>query len=230
MPGQWFSNRGQILQLIFAAIACFLTAVNAWPAVKELQFLALAPIIFYVVFALAALVIIFRRPTAPPITSTRALSEHPKPSASSINTVVRALEAQSDESIPVKFTYQKLKLSPGNYHEIAQGIEPIKITLKDVIVFSTPSKYGEEEAEGAEFQFGGVWFHGGTGTKQVDFKRFICPVVSDPHKAEAGSLYSFVFKDTYFRFIGLRVDHINMHTKEVEFSIGLASGLKRPVL
>jgi hypothetical protein len=51
----WFANRGQILQLVVACIACVFAGTKAWPEMKQNEFLSAGALLFY---ALVALVLI----------------------------------------------------------------------------------------------------------------------------------------------------------------------------
>jgi len=44
---QWFANRGQVVQIVLAGLACIFAAINAWPSIEAAKLLAPGPILFY---------------------------------------------------------------------------------------------------------------------------------------------------------------------------------------
>jgi hypothetical protein len=217
MSGSWFSNRGQILQLGIAAFACILTGINAWPAIKQMELLTFSPIIFYTVFALGALIIFFYR--APAKTFEATPSSPPVPLTSQ----------QSPSQIrnePHKFHFERFTLKLGDFYEQPHQLSQLKVTLKNITTLKFKTYGGEETAEGAELEVrvGGGLVYGGVHTKQVGTNRYLRPLSTDTHNAEEGSIFKFAFTDRYFSFLGLRVEHINTHSKEVVIAFGHTSG------
>lgn len=55
---KWFANRGQILQLVIALVACVFGAIKAWPEMKANEFFSGGAILFYfLVFLVVVLVV-----------------------------------------------------------------------------------------------------------------------------------------------------------------------------
>jgi hypothetical protein len=219
MGGLWFSNRGQFLQLVIAAFACLLTGINAWPAIKQMEFFTFTPIIFYTVFALVALIIFFYRLPGKtlevaPIDPTPAISQQ---------------SPTRDQGKTHNFHFERFTLKLGDFYEQPRQLSNLKITLKNITTFTFKDHLGEETTEGAELEVrvGGGLIYGGTHTKQVGTNRYFCPVSTDTHNAEEGSIFNFVFTEKYFSFLGLRVEHINMHSHEVLIAFGHTSGFHK---
>jgi len=193
----WFANRGQILQLIFSGVALVPAGIIAWPAVKNLELLTLAPLLFYIVFAAFALAIVVILRRSPRVSlPTTTLSAATSPSVAQ-GPVSKPPAGNDDESIPVNFSYKKFTLAAGRYYEIPRGISPIRIVLKDVTTFVSQAMWtGERTVEGAEIEvtLGGGLVSAGVSVKQLGVNKYICPVTRDVHQCEESSLFAFAFE------------------------------------
>jgi|ERR1035438_9399769 hypothetical protein len=52
MPKQWFANKGQVIQIVLAVIACAIAAVKTGPSLKANDWLSEGSILFYFLVAL----------------------------------------------------------------------------------------------------------------------------------------------------------------------------------
>lgn len=218
MKAKWFSNLGQLLQLIVAALA-LLTALNAWSAVKQLDFFALAPVIFYLSFGALLLVIIVRvgKFSGPPDTAVRhgtttPAVAPPPPTISSQRSLTPFIGT--------------ITILAGDFYDGSHLRREFKITLKDVLTTTVPKTIGEETVDAADLEIGvgGSLVYGGAETKQVSTNRFICPAVRNAHDAELRSVFQFVYTRDYFSFLAIRVDHVNLHAKEAVLTICYTTG------
>src|SRR5579862_8146628 len=55
MANGWFSTKGQIVQVVLAALGCFFAGVKAWPDMKNNDLLSSGAILFYVLVTVVVL-------------------------------------------------------------------------------------------------------------------------------------------------------------------------------
>jgi hypothetical protein len=207
MNSRWFANRGQMLQIVLAALGCFIAAINAWPNFKLDELFAIGPVIFYLLMALFA------------VLAVRTFG--PKPSASSPLPPVTTPPSAPAPAWRVRraktFTFT---LRIGTYWEPPDPDFRVRITLNGIAPYAltTTPRMAERKPEfSADLTVSGAGLiTGGALTSQVDTTRFLVPAASGPLSQEQFSLFAFEFSKSQVGFSGIRVEHINPHTNEAE--------------
>src|SRR4051812_48495079 len=55
---QWFTTKGQIIQVLIAALACIFAGIRAWPDMQRTNLFTVGAIVFYLLVALVVFMII----------------------------------------------------------------------------------------------------------------------------------------------------------------------------
>jgi hypothetical protein len=110
------------------------------------------------------------------------------------------------------------KISMGDYWD-SEKLR-IKITLNQICKAdpSVKVQLGVMPEYGADLSIslGGSLIYGGSATHQIGTNRLFLPCASDAHNCEQFSAYAFSFSEEHVKFVGVRVDHINPHTNEID--------------
>ena len=211
MRPNWFNNRGQMLQLAVAVIACLFAGVKAWPEIKDFDFLGATPALFYIVLISAALSFALRRPfqsadtTTAPLIAARPTQPVPTP-----------VESPHDGKMQGGGTISRFKLTLGQNWTL----DGVKISLRDVRKNSAKVKSGP--ATNSEFlaevdaTFGGFFIYCGSGVKEITANRFVIPAITSNFLPQPGSIFNFGYSEDHIVFEFICAEHINWHSKEAE--------------
>jgi hypothetical protein len=111
----------------------------------------------------------------------------------------------------------------GDYVNLAMSKGSVRVTVKDIVEadFATPLLGLPTKLSSAHISFdgfGGV-MNRGAGTKPIGIAEFLVPARGEGEGQEFRSVYFFhIVEDEAFLF-RLLVDHINIHSKEVELNV-----------
>ena len=139
----WFSNRGQILQIVIATVSCAFAGVRAWPEMKTNQLLSPGAILFYMLAGLLVALVVHAAATfsAAPAGVAMPQSQSPEHRSEKTLELVKLQSAALDpRSTDPKITY-KAKLRCVFTNESKQVIEvlpPSWITAKEQVGVQSP--------------------------------------------------------------------------------------------
>ncbi len=198
MSGKYFSNQGQIAQLVVAVLALVVGIVIAWPQLNaHMNLLQLWPI---VVVPLAAF-LIFQAGRM--FGASAALSS--AKSAAENDDVYNATVDVLDVTIKVGSVWNAYDL---------------RITAASLQKFKQSKG---EECEGVHLVvkggLAGGQFVGGEKTKRLDYNEFLVPVSSWSVNSEKSCLFSFGTLPGHVYVSIIRVDHINEPGQEISLSV-----------
>ena len=216
MSGKWFSNRGQIGQLVVAILALLLGLSIAWPQLSpHMDLLSLWPLVAvplaaFIVFRLGRLSKSTEPTPQPPATLTSFVAPAAQPPE-------RNLPSQNPFEISERFALdddsvllEKKTIKLGDYWEIREGMSRLKVTP---MAFRDGDK-GRPYVE-LKIDTGGSVFYGGDMAIESQVNRIALPETSSGFQAEEFCAYQFSFSERHVHFIAFRVDHINKFSNEV---------------
>jgi hypothetical protein len=192
----WFSNRGQIIQIGLGFLALLLAAYVALPQMSVGAFFSAGALLLYILvllgmafYSLAARNALTAGKDAPANSDKKELPEY-----------------------NATASYKEIRLTPGNFWSETQLTGDFKITLHGL------AEEGGKTRADIEVSRSGAT-HGGTMTKRIDTDRYLVPP-TEKYVCEPGSLFSFISAKDSLSATVIRVEHINVHTKEVLLSLG----------
>lgn len=207
-----------MVQVALAAVGVVITGINAWPNISQFQLFSVAPIIFYLVLAVAAISFVgfATKPHLKKISAGDAIQG---------NEDLVALSARllSADAVPlmVETATNSITLTKGSLWTAGSDLHAIKLTYHNLVT--------EGDLQRAEIEvYASSNFAGGSLTKTISAgHRFLMPATSSQHGSEQRSIFSFSFSKGVVRFDLIRVSQINALSGEIQITICRGSGYKR---
>jgi hypothetical protein len=227
MSGKWFSNRGQVVQILIAFVALVVGIIVAVPHLPVQQgfqgFLSAWPII---IFPLVALVLMWLnnkrmhrtietlvqkapQATLPAATETKPVKStvpyadlFPKPSGATENGWLTTEVYVVDARIKV-----------GSYWD--EPVAKNKIRISVVAIHEEPGRRSAELA----VRTGGSIMYGGKQSDQVSTNRYTVTISSSGFDAEERTIHQFSFSDEHIHFFVVRVDGLDTASNEVALQV-----------
>lgn len=241
MPGKWFSNRGQILQISIAFVALVVGILVAFPRLPVQQgfegFVVVWPIIVFPSVALGLMWLNNNRihraietlvQKAPSLVQTAPPApELPKASTPTASPALARLGTNEPRWETDEVYVVDVKVGIGGYWD-----EPDSRSLSKIRV-SVLSLKGDDPGKRAvelQLKYGGIVFHGGSDTKQVTVNRYIVPLSSSGFQSEEKCVHEFSFSEEHIQFLVIRVDAIDTAANEVALNVAKFCTVKRPRL
>jgi hypothetical protein len=198
MNSPWFANKGQMLQLTVAAVACLFSGIPAWQAVKNRDLWSIGPLLFLILAGWLAYSI--NRLVA----ASHALIASPTPPASKASP--EAAPARPDPFAPtVKVVTHTIPV--GSSFEFPRGRLSGAISLKFRRILQNAKEYPGDAEFGVELEVNAI-MEGGEKTKRLSAGRHILPEAPTAASAEESSICQYSFDEQSAAFIGVRVKHI----------------------
>lgn len=198
MSGKWFTNRGQIGQLIVATLALVVGVIIAWPQLSpHMNLFQLWPII------------------VAPLTTFAVFQAGRKSSTTSLTPASTTLADEINNDV-YRTTVEVFEpqIRVGSFWE-AGGI---RITAAAI----QKGTFSDVESPGVRLVLRGGsegQFTSGRETKRLDYNEFLVPLSSTGVEAEKTSVFSFGSLTGYIYLTIIRVEHINESGQEVSLSI-----------
>jgi len=211
----WFTNNGQIIQLVVAILGVGLTGINAWPAISNFQFFNFAPLAFYFfVFTAAVAFVMFVKPTV----SDGAAADSKKKSSK----ILTRLLSDAASSYQVCVCQMQIDLIKGNEWTGGSDLQKLRMIYHDLV------KENDHYRADIELLSTMSDFVGGSLTKAVATgRRFLIPMARAEYSAEPYSIFSFSFTDDLVRFDFIRITHINVHSGAIRLFVCRGHGYKK---
>jgi hypothetical protein len=227
MSGKWFSNRGQVLQILIAFVALVVGILVAFPHLPVQQgfqgFLSAWPII---IFPLVALVLMWLNNKRMHRTIETLVQKTPQVSVPAVT---------ETELVKPKVPYADLFPKPSGATEGGWRItevyvvdarvkvgsywdEPIaknKMRISAVAIHEEPGRRSAELA----VRTGGSIVYGGKQSDQVGTNRYTVTISGSGFDAEERSIHQFSFDDQHIHFFAVRVDGLDTALREVALQI-----------
>jgi hypothetical protein len=208
----WFSNKGQMLQALFAAIACLVGLVVAYYTLVEHEHSA-APLYFVIGTAIVACLLLFV-----PWRPSPSVQPHEDASiaAAALLSPLKPSPGTQTPAINYDSSFKKFTCRLGDaYAEERRGTDRLKVIVHSIEKNSDkPLNFQSDYVAEVEVQKGGLLYPG-EHVKKVSTNRFIIPATSDPFRAEQSAIFSFSFAEKHILFFGLYIEHINPNAKEI---------------
>lgn len=210
----WFTNRGQVLQIGIAAIACAIAAVVAWPSIQAHDF-TFGPIVFYGCLLLT--LGLFARFLIPASKPSNSPIETPSPSTASSSPPPDTGYYETDVSVAT----QKCKV--GDFIDVSFRGEITRIVVRNI------KKSTKNSPDLVEIEQGTVHsdMRPAPDVKRISETRFLLPI-SAKYSADTTSLYQISFADNFVTVFMLSVTHINTHENEAELKTHSLRSYLRP--
>jgi hypothetical protein len=189
MPRDWFSTRGQIVQVICAFLGLCLGIFTAWPQLNTHMDIASAwPILVYpiAIFAIFQAGRYFGKTAAP----------------------------VKEEPIQTKTELFKPTIKIGAFWETGSSFSRVRITAISIQTFKSDGN----NVLGVELLFDRETVGalvGGAKPERTNYNRFYVPISSSGFQTEDASVFTFETDDNNIDLFILRVDHINQTAQEV---------------
>src|ERR1700737_4691831 len=174
MSGKWFTNRGQVIQVILTATALAVAVIVSLPALKEhRELLDFLPFIFFLLALYGALQLGRLFPKRSPSSSIAPTAIEPTASAPS-----SPYRTSIDTWSPT--------IRAGDFWEGKLSFRNPRITVVKIIDGATPT---------VELRFEGGIFHALAGVTTKDFQTFLLRGRYPGLDQEANSVFSFDFRE-----------------------------------
>lgn len=214
MSGQWFSNRGQMIQVACAVSALIIGIVTQWSQISvalnltEIIKVLAYPATVFIVFQIALL------------TAKNGFSK-PTPTTTHVGTEPKPLFGP-----PLIYEFKNATVKVGSFFEVGEefGLRRVSVlSLKNLEIYS-------EEVAAAELEFSGSMLDLSFGkkTQLISNKKALIPSYARSAKDADCSIYQFSYQLDYFTFVAVSVDHINVPEREVSLVVCIARFRKSP--
>jgi hypothetical protein len=199
MPGQWFSNRGQMVQVACAVAAVVIGLVSQWGQISSA--IDLAAIFKILLFPLGA-IFMFQ------------LGQY----FSKRTTNSKDVDAKA--SI-IEHTFRTPTIKVGSYFDVDQPLGIRRISASSIQNY----KFTYEEVPAAEIEISGslISLTAGKKVKQISDRKFLLPAYSRSLKDDDCSVFQLRYKEDLVEVTAISVDHINQHAQEIVLTISLFS-------
>jgi hypothetical protein len=241
MADKWFSNRGQIVQILIAFTALVVGILVAFPTLPVQQgiqgFVTVWPIIIFPLVALGIMWLNNNRinrtleKLGAHVTSIPVVAE-PSVAPAMQSSVTTPVVAEPLRSFSVTRSEPRwendemyvidAKIKVGSYWDEPNAREKIRISVLS-LKGDAPGRQSVELG----FKYGGIVFHGGSETIQVSVNRFIVPPSSSGFQSEERCVHEFSFSEEHLQFLVIRLDAIDTHANEVVLNIAKVRMAKR---
>jgi hypothetical protein len=214
MSSQWFSNRGQMIQVTCAVLAVIIGIAAQWNQLSvAINFGEILKVLLYPVAVLVGFQLGTRalKPTA----GTAAAPEAPAPPSREAFPDMRSILGPE---FNYKFSTPIIKV--GSYFDVGQ-----ELGLRRVSALSIKTvKAGSEEVPAAEIEVAGhvLDFSAGSKVTAIHNKKALIPAYARNLKEADCSMFEFSYQPNAFSFAAISVDHINVPAQEVTLVICLA--------
>ena len=219
MSSQWFSNRGQMIQVTCAVLAVIIGIAAQWNQLSvAINFGEILKVLLYPVAVLVGFQLGTRalKPTA----GTAAATEAPAPPSTKAFPDIQSI-------LGPEFTYKFMSpaIKVGSYFDVGQefGLRRVSaVSLKTI-------KDGSEEVPAVEIEVVGQMldFSAGSKATNINRKKALIPAYARDLKDADCSMFHFSYQSNAFSFAAISVDHINVPAQEVTLVICLAQYRKR---
>jgi hypothetical protein len=227
MSGKWFSNRGQVVQILIAFVALVVGILVAFPRLPVQQglqgFLSAWPII---IFPLAALFLMWLNnarmhraietlvQTTPQASAPATISTDPVKSKTPYADLFPKPAGITEDGWRITDVYVvDTRIKVGSYWD-----EPIARDKKRISVIAIHEEPGRRSAELA-VRTGGSIIYGGKQSDRVEVNRYTVTISSSGFDAEERSIHQFSFTDQHIHFFVIRVDGLDTALNEVALQI-----------
>lgn len=226
MPGKWFSNRGQVLQILIAFVALIVGILVALPRLPLQQgfegFLSAWPIIIFPLVALGlmwlnnkrmhrAIETLFQR-TPPDPAPVTAAKEPDKPKVAFADLFPKP-PSGGDGWTMTAVDVVDARVKVGSYRDEPLGRDKMRISV--IAIHEEP---GRRSAE-LHVRSGGSIVYGGKESNKIATNRYKVTVTSSGFDAEEQSIYQFSFDGEHIHFFVIRVDGLDTAVGEVALQI-----------
>lgn len=114
------------------------------------------------------------------------------------------------------------KILEGDYQDFVWGPTTVRLSVSEIVKanFHFSHLGGKKETPGAVIHFstGGGLVYGGVDCKQTGVNQYLIPQ-KEFDDEEPYSVYAYYFRDDYFRFFRVFVDHVNQHSRQVTLNL-----------
>jgi hypothetical protein len=215
MSSQWFSNRGQMIQVTCAVLAVIIGIAAQWSQLSvAINFGEILKVLLYPVAVLIGFQL-----------GTRALKPTAQVAAATAAPPLPSMEALPDirSSLGPEFSYKFSTpiIKVGSYFEVGQ-----ELGLRRVSALSIKTvKAGSEEVPAAEIEVAGhvLDFSAGRRVTAIHHKKALIPAYARALKDADCSMFEFAYQSNSFSFVAISVDHINVPAQEVTLVICLGN-------
>jgi hypothetical protein len=223
MSSQWFSNRGQMIQVTCAVLAVIIGIAAQWSQLSvAINFGEILKVLLYPVAVLIGFQLGTR--ALKPTTQAAATAAPPPPPPPP------SMEALPDKRsiLGPEFSYELSTpiIKVGSYFEVGQ-----ELGLRRVSALSIKTvKAGSEEVPAVEIEVAGhvLDFSAGSQVTAIHNKKALIPAYARATKYADCSMFEFAYRPDSFSFVAISVDHINVPAQEVTLAICLVNYRKHP--
>jgi hypothetical protein len=227
MSGKWFSNRGQVVQILIAFVALVVGILVAFPHLPVQQgfngFLSAWPII---IFPLVALILMWLNnerihrtietlAQKPPQVSVPAVPEtEPVKSKVPYADLFQKPSGATDDVWRLTEVYVvDVRVKVGSYWDEPTAKNKMRISV--VAIHEEPGRRSAELA----IRTGGSIIYGGKQSDQVGTNRYTVTISGSGFDAEERSIHQFSFGDQHIHFFVIRVDGLDTALREVALQV-----------
>ena len=220
MSSQWFSNRGQMIQVTCAVLAVIIGIAAQWSQLSvavnfgEILKVLLYPVAVLIGFQLGTRAL---KPTAQ--AAAAAAAPTPPPPREALSDIRSILGPE----FSYKFSTPTIKV--GSYFEVGQELGLRRISVLSI----KTAKAGSEEVPSAEIEVAGhvLDFSVGRQVTAVHNRKALIPAYARAMKDVDCSMFEFAYQPNSFSFVAISVDHINVPAQEITLVICLANYRKQ---
>jgi hypothetical protein len=215
MSSQWFSNRGQMIQVTCAVLAVIIGIAAQWSQLSvAINFGEVLKVLLYPIAVLIGFQLGTR--ALKPVVQTAAVTVASPPPSMEVLPDIRSI-------LGPEFSYKYLTplMKVGSYFDVGQ-----ELGLRRVSALSIKAiKAGNEEVPAAEIEVAGHVLDFSTGSKitPIHNKKALIPAYARTLKDADCSMFEFAYQPNAFSFVAISVDHINVPAQEITLVICLAN-------
>jgi hypothetical protein len=227
MSGKWFTNLGQVFQILIAFTALVVGIVVAFPQLPVQQgfqgFLSAWPII---IFPLAALVLMWlnnkrmHRAMETLVQKAPTVSVPASPETDPVKSKVPYADLFPKPSAVTEHGWRiteiyvaDIKIKVGSYWD--EPASKNKMRISAIAIHEEPGKRSAELA----VRTGGSIIYGGKQSDQVATNRYTVTISGSGFDAEERSIHQFSFSDEHIHFFVARVDGLDTAANEVALQV-----------
>jgi hypothetical protein len=226
MPGKWFTNLGQVVQILIGFAALVVGIVVAFPQLPVQQgfqgFVSVWPIIIFPLVALVLMWLNNRRmhttietlvqkaPVSPPA------SPAPEPIKSKVPyaDLFPKLTGINGDGWRITEVYVvDVKIKVGSYWD--EPVAKNKMRISAIAIHEEPGRRSAELSVRA----GGSIVYGGKESDKVSTNRYTVTISGSGFDAEERSVHQFSFSDEHVHFFVVRVDGLDTAVNEVALQV-----------
>jgi hypothetical protein len=227
MSGKWFTNRGQVVQILIGFAALVVGIVVAFPQLPVQQgfqgFVAVWPIIIFPLVALVLMWLNNKRmhrtietlvQKAPTVSVPASAAPEPvKPKVPFADLFPKLSGLSEDGWRIVEVYVVDIKIKVGSYWD-----EPATKSKMRISAIALHEEPGRRSAELSVRTSGSIIF-GSKESDQIATNRYKVTISRSGHDAEERSIYQFSFSDDHIHFFVVRVDGLDTASNEVALQV-----------